>query len=56
VREGIFMLGLFPIIGLPAASVVVVAMRIAHTLIELVLSAIGWRCLKSVEGETPVAA
>lgn len=48
VREGIFMLGLGPIIGLPSASVVVVAMRIAHTLIELLLSAIGWACLRSV--------
>lgn len=51
VREGIFLLGLAPLVGGAVASVVVVAMRLAHIAIELALSAIGWWMLRSIDAE-----
>jgi hypothetical protein len=48
VREGIFLIGLAPIVGATTASIVVVAMRLLHTLIELLLTGVGWAMLRSV--------
>lgn len=48
VREGIFMLGLQPLLGGQHAAIVVVAMRVVHIVIELALSGIGGLCLRSV--------
>jgi hypothetical protein len=48
VREGIFMLGLQPLIGGGNAAIVVVAMRVLHIVIELALSGVGALCLRSI--------
>lgn len=54
VREGIFLLGLQPLIGGQSAAIVVVAMRIVHIVIELALSAIGGLCLRSISADAAV--
>lgn len=48
VREGIFMLGLQPLVGGGNAAIVVVAMRVLHIVIELALSGVGALCLRSL--------
>jgi uncharacterized membrane protein YbhN (UPF0104 family) len=46
IREGLYLITLGPIVG-PKAAIVVVAMRVIQTLVEIVLAAFGVAVLKS---------
>jgi uncharacterized membrane protein YbhN (UPF0104 family) len=45
IREGLYLLTLGPTVG-PAAAIVVVAMRVVQTLIEVLLAAVGAMLLR----------
>ena len=52
IREGLYLLTLGPTIG-PAVAIVVVAMRLVQTLIEVLLAAVGWRVMRQVGVVSP---
>ena len=53
VREGIYLLVLSPVIGAEKTAIVVVALRLAQTLLELLLAAIGLWLLRRSDQQTP---